>query len=169
MFVYHLHATLRANQHSLSVALFCRRSRHPQQCGQSAQEEAAHPGRHPVRGWRAEVDVDDDDGDDDGEGDETHGEEEVLADEGDDNGGGRDDLGEEEEEDGEGEEDGDAESDLLSAFARKVEDENSKEADGDAWNDEVHCVEQHLATHRHVERNVDALLVTTRLSLPVPA
>ena len=86
---------------------------------------------------------------------------ERLADERDDDGGGRDDLCEQEEEDGEREKDGDAERDLLPAVRGQVEDEHREEGDGHARDDQVDDVEERLAAHRDVERDVWVRLAVT--------
>ena len=43
---------------------------------------------------------------------------------------------------------------LLSRVRRQVEDEYGEERDADAGDDQVHRVEQGLATQSHVERDV---------------
>ncbi len=56
---------------------------------------------------------------------------------------------------------------LFSAVRRQVEDEHGEEGDAHAGDDEVDGVEQRLASHRHVERDVEVGLVAAGVVLDV--
>ena len=58
---------------------------------------------------------------------------------------------------------------LFAGIGRQVEDENGEESDPDARNDEIDRVEQRLASHRDVERDVQVGLVAARVKLHVPS
>ena len=57
---------------------------------------------------------------------------------------------------------------LFSAVRRQVEGEHSEKGDAHAGDDEVDRVEERLASHRHVERDVEVGLVAARVVLDVP-
>lgn len=99
------------------------------------------------------------------EGVEDHGEEHELAEQRHDERGGRDDLGQQQEEHGEREQDGDGQRHLLTAVGGQVEHEHGEEGDAHARDDEVHRVEQRLAPHRDIERDVQVRLVAARVEL----
>ena len=134
-----------------------------------------------MRGRRPEVDVEDADGDDDGQRHQDHGEDEVLAEQRHGQRRRRDDLGQQQKEDGQRHQDGDAQrhltrrqlvffwlsttfpctnttttttTNLLARVGRQVEDEDRQKGDAHARDDQVDRVEQRLAPHRHVERDV---------------
>lgn len=52
---------------------------------------------------------------------------------------------------------------LFSTVRRQVKRENSEEADTHARDDDVHSVEEGLASHRDVECNVQVRLITARV------
>ena len=57
---------------------------------------------------------------------------------------------------------------LLSGVRGKVEDQNSQEGDAHAGNDEVDGVEEGLAAHRNVKRDVQVRFITASIILLVP-
>ncbi len=54
-------------------------------------------------------------------------------------------------------------NDLLAAVRGQIEDEDGEEGDAHAGDDEVDGVEEGLAPHRHVERDVEVGLITARV------
>jgi len=98
-----------------------------------------------------------------GAGDEHHREEDVLADERRGERRRRVDLDDEQQEDVERVEGRDGHRYLLAGNGRHIEDEKSDRTDGDARHDEVHGVEQRLASDRDVERDVGVRLRAARI------
>lgn len=145
---------LLANVRQLSVPILRRGPLHEQQARQYVDEDPAHPRRHDMRGGRAEVNIEHHHGDADRQCHQDHGEEQILAEQRNHQTGGRNDLGQQQEEHGERDHDRDGKTDLLARLRGQVEDEHGEEGDAHARNDQIDRVEQGLASHRQLERNV---------------